>query len=149
MRGSVAAGYVNRRYTASLYENQSGLVVQARADFFVSPLTTVSAGVQRTLQDAATSRNGSYTDTRANVTIDHALLRNLILSADATVSHNKLLETDASSRRRLVSIGARYQSNRAVSVETNVRYGAARPGSIPLGQRFNELSGQITLRFRR
>jgi hypothetical protein len=148
-RGSIAAGYVKRNYDAALYDDQGGLIVQARADFFVSPLTTVSAGVQRTLQDAASSNNGSYVDTRASVSIDHALLRNLVLSADATAVRNKLVGTNASSRRMLATLSGRYQSNRSISIEGLVQYGLARPGDIPLGVRFNELRGQVTVRFRR
>ncbi len=148
-RGSIAAGYVTRDYDAGFYDDQNGLILQARADFFLSPLTTISAGAQRTLQDAASSNNGSYVDTRASVSVDHGLLRNLLLSLDATVVRNRLLETGASSRRLLTTLSARYQTNRFIGIEGLVQYGRARPGEVPLGVRFNELRGQLTVRFRR
>jgi len=148
-RGSVAAGYVTRNYDSRFYEDQNGLILQARADFFLSPLTTIGVGAQRTLQDAASSNNGAYVDTRASVSVDHALLRNLLLSLNGTVVRNKLLDTQASSRRMVTAFSARYQTNRFISVEGLVQYGMGRPGEIPLGVRFNELSGQLTVRFRR
>lgn len=148
-RGSVGGGYTERDYKTANYDDQGGLIIQARAEFFLSPLTTVSAGAQRTLQNAATSNNGSYVDTRASVTVDHALLRNLILSAEVTVVRNKLLDNNATSKRTVASLAARYQSNRGISIDGEVQYGTGRPGDIPLGVPFSELRGQVTLRFRR
>lgn len=148
-RGSIAAGYTKRDFNEPIYQDRGGLIVQARVDFFLSPLTTISAGAQRTLQDSASSNNGAYSDSRASVSADHALLRNLIISASALVVENKLLDSGASSQRLLSTLSARYQSNRSASIEGSVQYGMARPGEVPLGVRFNELRGQFTVRFRR
>lgn len=149
MRGSIAAGYINRNYRSPTYNNEGGLTLQAQAEFFPSALTTVGFGAQRTIQDSSSAANGAYSDTRASVNVDHALLRNLILSAQATTVRQKLLDTNATSRLILTSFTARYQSNRFVSLEGNVQYAKGTPGEIPLGVAFNELRGQVTVRFRR
>jgi hypothetical protein len=149
MRGSIAVGYTQRKYRSPAYNDEGGLTLQVQTEFFPSALTTVGIGAQRTIQDSSSAANGAYSDTRASVTVDHALLRNLILSAQATTVRQKLLDTKATSRLILTSLGARYQSNRFVSLEGNVQYARGRPGEIPLGVTFNELRGQVTVRFRR
>jgi len=149
MRGSVAAGYTKRNYDAPIYEDNGGLIMQAQAEFFVTPLTTVGVGVQRLIQDSNSSNSGAYSDSRVAVNVDHALLRNLILTIDATLVKQKLLDSGATSTRTLAEFNARYQTNRAITLEGNVRYGRGRTGKIVLGVPFDELSGQVTLRFRR
>jgi len=149
MRGSVAAGYTNRNYDSALYKDSKGVSVQMNTDFFVTPLTTVGIGVQRVIQDSSLGNNGAYLDTRASVSADHALLRNLILSAKLTAVRQKLLETNQSARLAYASFSARYQSSRAISITGTVQYGGKRLGDLPLGVPFDEFRGQITLRIRR
>ena len=149
MRGTLAAGYTKRFYDAPIYADKGGLVLQARAEIFVSALTTVNVGVQQLIQDSGSSFNGAYRDLRANVGFDHALLRNLIISSDFTAIRQRVLDSPASSNRLLAEFSAKYQSNRFISVQAGVQYGRSRPGAVPLGNVFSELSGQVTLRFRR
>jgi len=115
----------------------------------VSALTTVNVGVQQLIQDSGSSFNGAYRDLRANVGFDHALLRNLIVSSGFTAIRQRVLDSPASSNRLLAEFSAKYQSNRFISVQAGVQYGRSRPGAVPLGNVFSELSGQVTLRFRR
>ncbi len=149
MRGTIGGGYAKRNFDAAFYRDNSGFILQVQSEFFLSPLTTIGLGAQRTIQDSSSPFNGAYTDTRASVNIDHALLRNLILTANLTRVNQKLLDTDATSRLTIAGFTAKYQSNRFISIAANVQYGHARPGALPLGIAFDELRGQVTLRVRR
>jgi len=61
-------------------------------EFFPSPLTTVTISAQRLVQDAALGNVSAYRDTRGGLRVDHALLRNLLLSVAGTWARQTLLE---------------------------------------------------------
>jgi hypothetical protein len=149
MRGSFATGYTARNYAARAYENVGGLAIQVQGEIFLTPLTTIGIGAQRVIQDANSPFNAAYSDTRASITVDHALLRNLILSANVLGVRQKILDSAASTRLLRGTFAARYQTSRAINVGGSVEYGKSRPGALPLGQAFDELRGQLTLRLRR
>lgn len=149
MRGSIGGGYSSRNFDASFYRTNSAFILQIQAEYFLSPLTTIGIGAQRTIQDSSSPFNGAYSDTRASLNVDHALLRNLILTANLTRVNQELLDTKATSRLTTTSFSARYQSNRFISISGAVQYGRGRPGELPLGIKFDELRGLVTLRVRR
>ncbi len=149
MRGTIGGGYAKRDFDAAFYRPNSGFIMQVQTEFFLSPLTTIGIGAQRTIQDSSSPFNGAYSDTRASVNVDHALLRNLILTANVTRVKQQLLDTDATSGLTIAGFTAKYQSNRFISIAANVQYGQARPGALPLGIAFDEFRGQVTLRVRR
>lgn len=149
MRGSFATGYTARNYTARAYESVGGLAIQVQGEIFLTPLTTIGIGAQRVIQDANSPYNAAYSDTRASITVDHALLRNLILSANVLGVRQKILDSAANSRLLRATFSARYQTSRSINVGGSVEYGRARTGALPLGSPFNELRGQLTLRLRR
>jgi hypothetical protein len=149
MRGSVAVGYTSRDYTAAAYETVGGLALQVQAEFFPTPLTTVGIGAQRVIQDANSPYNAAYSDTRASVTVDHALLRNLILTANFLGARQKILDTSANRRLLRGTFAARYQTSRSINIGGSLEYSKARTGALPLGVPFNEFRGQVTLRLRR
>ena len=94
MRGTIGAGYTRRNYRSGIYRDVGGLSLQAQLEFFLSPLTTASVNAQRLLQDATLGNGGAYRDTRVTGKIDHALLRNLILTASGTYARERLFEND-------------------------------------------------------
>lgn len=148
MRGSVATGYTARDYNARAYEGVGGLAIQAQGEIFLSPLTTLGIGAQRVIQDANSPFNAAYSDTRASLTVDHALLRNLILTANVLAVRQKILDTAAGTRLLRGTFSVRYQTSRSINVGGSIEYGKARPGASALGAAFDELRGQLTLRLR-
>ena len=81
--------------------------------------------------------------------VNHALLRSLILNANVLYIKQKLIDNPGSAVRSLASVSARYQTNRFIGIETGFEYGRTQPGKVPLGSKFNELRGTVSLTFRR
>ena len=149
MRGSIAGGYVKREYKSAAFNDGDGFLWQIQTEFFVSPLTTVGVGAQRLIQDSNLTNDGAYSDIRATVAVDHALLRNLVISGNFSVVKQERLNTHTTSRFTSGGVSGRYQSNRFVTVGGNIQYARGRPGVNAPSVPFDEVRGQVFVRFRR
>lgn len=149
MRGTVGIGYTNRNYRAAIYDDARGLSLQARLELFLSPLTTATVSAQQLLQDSNLGNGSAYRDSRVSIKVDHALLRNLLLSGGVTLAKQTLLETDADTNLAFASFTATYQSSRELGISANVRYGDASSKDSAITVPFQELRGQLSVRIRR
>lgn len=121
-RGTIGVGYVRRTPMASIYRTVGGLSAEARVDLFVTALTTVTISGRRVLEDTQLNQLAFF-DNRVGATVNHALLRNLLLRAGAGYSH----QTFPGDARRFVDFiqvdtGARYLSSRRLVLEASARY---------------------------
>jgi len=149
MRGSIAAGYVKRDYDAATFKDVSGLLWQVQAEFFPTPLTTIGVGAQRLVQDSILNNEGAYADVRATVAVDHALLRNLIVSGNLSVIKQERLNNNAPARFLSTGLSARYQSNRFITLGGSFQYSRGRPGQNAFSVPFDEARGQVFVRLSR
>jgi hypothetical protein len=149
MRGTIGVGYAARNYKSPLYRNARGISFQAQMDFFVSPLTTVSASGQSVFQDSNFGGGQAYRDSRATLKMDHALLRNLLLGASATLADQKLSDTDGKTRLFYGGFTAVYQMNREFEFGGNIQYAKAKVLGGALAIPFSELRGQLSVKLRR
>lgn len=149
MRGSVGVGYSTRNYKADLYPDASGLSIQAKIEFFPSPITTVGVAAQRQIQDAGLGGMGAYSDNRASIRIDHELLENLILTVDADVSKRSYFESDEYTNVFSAGAAAKFQMTRSLSFGGNIRYGSSSPHGENLGNPFDEWRAIVSIRLRR
>jgi len=149
MRGSVGTGYSRRDYKSELYPDASGLSVQAKVEFFPTPLTTVGFTAQRQIQDAGLGGAGAYLDNRATMRVDHELLENLVITLDGDVARRSYEELDQ--RTDVISVGAaaRFQMTRGLSFGGNIRYGSSTPNGNNLGNAFDEFRAIVSVRIRR
>lgn len=149
MRGRIGAGYVERNYNSALYKDVSGISADAELAFFVSPLTTVTVAAQSSLQDVNLGNSGAYRDNRVSATVDHAVLRNFLMTGKVIRSQRKILEgTDSSQSVIFLSLDGRYQSNRTTSVSVGLGYGRGRASGQSAGTQFDELRGQVSVQLR-
>jgi hypothetical protein len=149
MRGSIGTGYSRRDYKSEIYPDASGLSVQAKVEFFPTPLTTVGFTAQRQIQDAGLGGAGAYLDNRATMRVDHELLENLVLTLDGDVARRSYEELDQ--RTDVISVGAaaRFQMTRGLSFGGNIRYGSSTPNGNNLGNAFDEFRAIVSVRIRR
>lgn len=149
MRGSIGVGHSRRDYSALSYEDVSALSVQARMEFFPSPLTTVTISAQRLVQDAALGNVSAYRDTRGGLRVDHALLRNLLLSVAGTWARQTLLEDQRGTRLFFTTGSAFYQSSRTFGLGMTVQYNRAQPYARSFGIGSDELIAMLRVSLRR
>lgn len=123
VRGTIGVGYTRRNYLAPLYPDAQGISVESRLEFFLTALTTVTVSSQRVLEDSQIGGAGSYWDSRSTLSIDHELLKNLILSASGQVVKQNYVVSSRRSESLRVAAGARYLSSRRIEVSGSVSYG--------------------------
>ena len=116
VRGEVAVGYIKQDFDDPTYDDAARFGGRAQLDYFLSPLTTLTLGAGRTVEDAATPGAGGYVASSASLTLDHELLRNLILTARLTYSKDEYQGLDRNDRRLQARVGATYLVNRNLGV---------------------------------
>ena len=83
LTGEAYAGYREQRYRDATLPSVGGGTFGARLIWNASPLTTVQFSVGRDIEDTNLGRGSGFFDTAAQVTVDHELMRNLVLSGAA------------------------------------------------------------------
>lgn len=149
MRGQIGLGYAYRDYTVRTYHDAQGFSAQAKVEFFPTELYTVTIEAQRLIEDSSLGNGGAYFDNRVSGRIDHEVLQNLILTAGAEFAKQDYLQSPAYNNVFRVSGGATYQATREVGFATELAYGKTDPHGPGLGNRFDELRGQLSIKIRR
>ncbi len=128
-RGEVAFGYLYQSYSTPNTPSDSGVAFSANLQYFPTQLTTISiTGERRTAPSSVAGSPGGIS-LDGSVTVDHELLRNLIVSAGGQagqVQYRNFLINNAPIDRTDVgyggSVGATYLLNRLVSLDLQYTY---------------------------
>jgi hypothetical protein len=84
-RYRVLLGWEVRAFRASQYSTHSAPMAEAALIWSPSGMTTVTATLTRSIEDAAQEGIVGYTYSRARLVLDHEYLRNVLLQASASV----------------------------------------------------------------
>ena len=87
VRAEVFAGYRRQDYDDRVLPRVEGPAFGGSLLWNVTPLTTVNAEVRRSVEESVLAASG-FLATRVEAGVDHELLRNLVLSVDASVTRN-------------------------------------------------------------
>lgn len=117
IRGSIGIGYIHRHFLNPYYTDLSGPAITARIEYFPTQLTTVTVRADRQVLDSGIPGSGGYLSTEASLTIDHELLRSLILSASAGYQHNAFNNLDRRDDRISAGASATWRLNRMMAIE--------------------------------
>ena len=121
LRGSAGVGYIDRSFTAPIYQNISGFSFDAKIEYFPSPLTTVTFNAFRDIQDSTFGGSGFF-NTGAALRFDHELLRNLLLNYGISYAENDFIGVQGKARVSQVSGGAAYLANRLLTGRLDLSY---------------------------
>lgn len=145
VRGAVGIGYVRRSYESPRYRDIGGVAAEAQVEYFFSQLTTFSLNLRRTVQDSAFNNSSGYFATAGALRVDHELLRNLLLNAQAAYEVDKFpLDTGTIHITRF-SGGARYLANRSLGFGFLLGHDKrSSSGAVGLGA-FNETRGLLSV----
>lgn len=121
-RGEVAAGYISQSFDNASYTDIDGFGGRAQLEWFPTELTTVTASVSRTIQDAGIIGAAGYLSSEIGGKIDHELLRNLILTAQTTYNEDDYNGIDRNDQRLNASLSGTYLINRHYGVTTTLAY---------------------------
>jgi len=87
--GELFVGYRMQNPDDPAFDTIEGVQYGGQIFWNPSGLTTFAGGVERTIEETTLDNASGYFATRVHVSIDHELLRNLILGLDAARTNNK------------------------------------------------------------
>lgn len=123
-RGEVQLGTVTQDYKDPTVGKQKSGYVNARVQYFPTSLTTLTGTLNRDFVDYPGSGGTTRTalNTSVGLSVDHELLRNLIVSASARGQKFEFDGVDRNDTGKTITIGARYLMNRRISLDTKYSY---------------------------
>jgi hypothetical protein len=89
VRGEVQVGYLNQTYKSPLFKTISGPSALVQLEWFPSPLTTVTVQARRAVGDSGVIGSAGFLATNGSLQVDHELLRNLIVTANAWTGYDE------------------------------------------------------------
>ncbi|MDJ0950969.1 MAG: outer membrane beta-barrel protein [Alphaproteobacteria bacterium] len=110
--GNIFAGYRRQEYDDGRLPTIEGPSFGVDLTWTPTGLTTVKAFVNRTIEETTTFGNAGFFATRAGASVDHELLRNLLLSARGSGQFNRYEGTDRDDDIYRAAANARYFLNR-------------------------------------
>jgi len=111
--GDVYAGYM-AQYFGSDFNDVNGFTAGGTLTWNVTTLTTLNARASRTIEDTTQAGSPAIMRTSGGLSADHELLRNLILTAAATITNDDYVDSNRNDYYYVGGVGARYLMNRYV-----------------------------------
>lgn len=148
-RGEIGVGYIKQSFDNATFKDISGFGARAQVEWFPTQLTTVTFTGSRTIEDAGIIGASGYLSTNLGAQVDHELLRNVILSANASYGNDDYKGIDRQDKRYGAGISGTYLLNRSVGVTVGYNYfkqnsrGAAGSGDFDV----NKIGATLTLQY--
>jgi hypothetical protein len=144
IRGEVGVGYIRRAFDSGLYPDIGGVAAEARVEYFVTPLTTLSAVGRRYIEDSNILGSGGFYANVISAGVDHELLRNLLLNGRVEYESDDFQGIVRKDGIFSVSGGARYFMNRNVGVGIDAGYIDRRSNDNRFGIEYKEFHGSLS-----
>lgn len=137
IRGEIGVGYLSQDYDAAIYSKSSGFSFSGLVEWFPTQLTTVTFSGNRGVEDAGIPNVGGYLSTNGAISIDHELLRNIIVNGGLTYGKDEYQNYDRTDERTGAHIGLKYLMNRAVTINVAYNYYKQDSSGSKLGAQFD------------
>ena len=148
-RYRVLVGWEDRVFQASAYKSHQAPIAEAALIWAPSAMTTVTARLTRSIEDAAQEGVVGYTYTSARLVVDHELLRNVVLQGYAGVQQANFLQGGGTSNGVSLGGGVTWRLNRNVRVAATYDFTDQHGSNSPTVQTsgsFTRNIGLLTLR---
>lgn len=129
-------GYRAQNYDAASLSTVSGVSAGGRLIWNVTTLDTVTASLTRDIDETTVGGASSYFSTDGSIRLDHELLRNLILHAQALYGNDSFNGIGRNDHREQAGFGAIYQMSRYFSLSGDYTFRARQSNAS--GQDFTE-----------
>lgn len=150
IRAHAGLGYIRRTFDASgSYRPISGVAFDGRIEYFLSGLTTLSAGATRSIEESISVGSSGYFSSTYRLRVDHELLRNLILYGQGELQDNTFEGVSRMDKIWAARAGGTYLSTRNLNLMAGASYLNRTSAGLFAGQTFDEWRGTVSVVFRR
>jgi O-antigen/teichoic acid export membrane protein len=111
-RYRLLVGFETRNFVATQYSSHIAPIAEAAVIWNPSGLTTVTATLSRSIEDAAQEGVGGYVYTTGRVAVDHEYLRNILLAGSVGYRHAAYTQGGGSQGAVLLGSGATWLIDR-------------------------------------
>ncbi|MFC7739385.1 outer membrane beta-barrel protein [Roseomonas sp. GCM10028921] len=115
-QGRFVAGYRNRNYEQPGLKSLSGAAFEGQITYVPTQLTTFSLGLSRTIEESIRESSVSFTRTAARLTVDHELLRNVIVSGEIRAERRQYPRGVGTVSDGIALVQARWSLNRNIAL---------------------------------
>jgi hypothetical protein len=146
----VLLGWETRVFAAAQYATHQAPIAEAAVTWNPSGVTTLTASLTRSIEDAAQEGIAGYTYTSGRLVLDHEARRNLLLQASVGLQHADYLQGGGHAGALSLGAGATWLVNRHMRVSATYDFTDQRGTSNPTLQttgNYVRSVGLITLRF--
>jgi hypothetical protein len=149
VRGEVEGGYMSQSYDKAGVADIDGFSAKGRVEWFPTELTTLNVAGSRTIEESVAIGSQGYVSNIASLGIDHELLRNVLLSAQATFGKDSYETIDRDDKRKGFNASAAYLVNRNVGLFLTYNYLKQNSDGAAKGASFsdNKISASVALQF--
>ncbi len=148
-RYRVLFGWEVRDFAATQFRSHQAPIAEAALIWSPSGLTTVTASLNRSIEDAAQEGIAGYTYTSARLTLDHEYQRNVLLRLSAGVQHADFLQGGGQANGFSVGAGVTWLLNRNMRLSASYDFTdqkAASNPTLPTTGSYTRSIGLLTLR---
>ena len=110
--GNVFAGYYQQYYQDSRFATTTGVSFGADMTWNVTKLTTIKALIERRTEETTQAAASGYNSMNFGASVDHELLRNVILSAAGSYQQNDYKGITRTDKLYRADVGGKYLINR-------------------------------------
>lgn len=147
-RATVSVGYAKRDYDRPSLRDVDGVSGEARLEVFPSALTTVTLDLGHRLAEARLMDSALIKSDYARLRVDHALLRNLVLTLDGGQTLQQYTNSSSKSRVRSARFSARYLASRRFELSGTLSYSGRHSPQRTANSNVAEVVGGIAATFK-
>jgi hypothetical protein len=144
VRGEFQFGFIEQDYVSPVFKSISGPSLKGKLEWFATQLTTVTLEGARTIADSIVPNSAGYTASSVKLEVDHELLRNLILSANAGYEQDGYNGIDRNDDHTNVDISANWLINRWLGLTFAYSYSDQRSYGVVRGPGFSDNRGSVS-----
>ncbi len=144
--GEAFAGYRVQRFDEGGFDNEKGISFGIDVNWNVTQLTSIGLTGARDFQASDQPGAASNFQTQLGLSIDHELLRNVIVGGSFTYENDDFRNDDREDDIYRLGAGATYWINRNVTINADYEYSERESNQADTDFEANEISIGLTLR---
>ena len=117
MRGEVAVGYQTFEFDDAAFSDVDGISLDARLQYFVTELTTLTGAATRTVTDSGLAGSAGTILTGVDLRADHELRRNLLIFGEVNFANFDFQDVDRNDDRFIIGGGTTWKLNKRMALE--------------------------------